>query len=38
MITGLTNTNLEAISQIAIFSDRLFAQDIDGSITGFTLK
>ena len=38
MITGLTKTNLEAISQIAIFSDKLFAQDIDGSITGFTLK
>lgn len=38
MITGLTKTNLKAISQIAIFSDKLFAQDIDGSIAGFSLK
>ena len=37
-ITGLTKTNLKSISQIAIFSDKLFAQDIDGSLVGFNLK
>lgn len=38
MITGLTKTNLESISQIGIFSNKLFAQDIDGTISGFSLK
>ena len=38
MITGLTKTSLESISQIAIFSNRLYAQDIDGSIAGFSIK
>ena len=38
MITGLTKTSLKSISQIAIFSDKLFAQDIDGSLVGFNLK
>ena len=38
MITGLTKTNLKSISQVAVFSDKLFAQDIDGSIVGFNLK
>ncbi len=38
MITGLTKTNLESISQLEIFSNKLFAQDIDGSIVGFNLK
>ena len=38
MITGLTKTNLKSISQVAVFSDKLFAQDIDGSIVGFSLK
>ena len=33
MITGLTKTNLKSISQVAVFSDKLFAQDIDGSIS-----
>ena len=30
MITGLTKTNLKSISQVAVFSNKLFAQDIDG--------
>ena len=38
MITGLTKTNLKSISQVAVFSNKLFAQDIDGSIVGFNLK
>ena len=38
MITGLTKTNLKSISQVEVFSDKLFAQDIDGSIVGFNLK
>ena len=38
IITGLTKTDLKSISQIAIFSDRLFVQDEDGSIAGFSLK
>ena len=38
MITGLTKTNLKSISQVAVFSDKLFAQDIEGSIVGFNLK
>ena len=38
MITGLTKTNLKAIKQIAIYSDKLIAQDKDGSISGFDLN
>ena len=38
MITGLTKTDLKSISQIATFSDKLFVQDEDGSIAGFSLK
>lgn len=38
MITGLTKTNLKAINQIEIYSDKLIAQDIDGSISGFDLN
>jgi len=38
MITGLTKTNLKAIKQIAIYSDKLIAQDTDGSISGFDLN
>ena len=38
MITGLTKTNLKAIKQIEIYSDKLIAQDIDGSISGFDLN
>jgi outer membrane protein assembly factor BamB len=38
MITGLTKTNLKAIKQIEIYSDKLIAQDTDGSISGFDLN
>lgn len=38
MITGLTKTELKSIKQIAIYSDKLIAQDTDGSISGFDLN
>ena len=38
MITGLTKSNLKAIQQISIYSDKLIAQDKDGSVSGFDLN
>lgn len=38
MIAGLTKSNLKAIQQISIYSDKLIAQDKDGSVSGFDLN